>query len=281
MYASGERVDHYEIIRLLGHGGMNRVYLGYDVANQQDVILKFPTDDGSGDIAVFECYQCEAEIGKRIHHPNVQQVLNVGEKRSGNYLVIEYIKGRTLRSVLEDYAPDPMPPSLALNIAQQICDALAYCHEKGIFHCDMKPENVIIQDNGTIKIIDFGVAFLEGVRHGTWHDLSGIIGTPDYMSPEQLKGELGTASSDIYAVGVILYEMLCGHTPFDGENVFAIMNQHISQDPPSILTANPQLSSELATVVMRAVQREKSKRYKRMKALLHDLCKLEEASSVP
>ena len=281
MYTPGEQVDHYEIIRLLGHGGMNRVYLGYDVTNQQEVVLKFPKDDRGGDRTVFERYKREAEIGNRIHHPNVQQVLNPGEKRSDDYLVIEYIKGHTLRSILEDYAPDPLPLSLALNITRQICDALAYCHEKGVFHHDMKPENVIIQANSTIKIIDFGVSLLEGIRRITQHGSSGIIGTPDYMSPEQLQGERGTASSDIYAVGVMLYEMLCGHTPFNGENIFAIMHQHISQDPPPLLAANPKLSSELATVVMHAVQRKKSKRYKRMEELLHDVDNLEEVNAVP
>ena len=133
----------------------------------------------------------------------------------------------------------------------------------------------MVQEDGNIKIIDFGIALLEGARRVTWRGLSGTVGTPDYMSPEQLKGERGTASSDIYAAGVILYEMLCGHTPFEGENIFAIMNQHVSQDPPSVLLMNPQLSPELATVVMHAIRRDQSKRYTSMKDLLHDLRHLE------
>jgi serine/threonine-protein kinase len=243
--------------------------------------LKFPNDGLIGDVAVFERYKREAEIGHRVHHPNVPQMLNTGEKRSDDYLVIEYIQGRTLRSVLEDYAPDPMPTAEVLSIIRQICDALAYCHERGIFHRDIKPENIMLQDDGTVKIIDFGIALLEGARRVTWRGFSGTIGTPDYMSPEQLKGERGRASSDIYAVGVMLYEMLCGHTPFDGENVFAIINQHVSQDPPSILKANPNISSVLATVVMRAIRRDQDKRYKTMKALLHDLYNLQEVNAVP
>src|SRR5205809_104714 len=208
-YTSGTQVDHYEIIRMLGHGGMNRVYLARDVSNQQEVVLKFPNDDLIGNIAVFERYKREAEIGNRLHHPHVQQLLNTDEKRSEEYLVVEYIKGQTLRG------------------------------------------------------------------------LSGTVGTPDYMSPEQLKGERGMAGSDIYAVGVMLYEMLCGRTPFEGENIFAIMNQHISQDPPSILLTNPQLSPALATVVMRAIRRDQDKRYKSMSNLLHDLRNLEEVKPVP
>jgi serine/threonine protein kinase len=280
-YTPGTQVDHYEIIRMLGHGGMNRVYLARDVYNQQEVVLKFPNDDLIGDIAVFERYKREAEIGNRLHHPQVQHLLNTGEKRSEEYLVVEYIKGQTLRTVLEEHAPDPLPVAEAIRITLQICTALAYCHEQGVFHRDMKPENVMLQEDGNIKIIDFGIALLEGARRVTWRGLSGTVGTPDYMSPEQLKGERGAAGSDIYAVGVMLYEMLCGHTPFEGENIFAIMNQHVSQDPPSILLANPQLSPALATVVMRAIRRDQDKRYKSMSDLLHDLRNLEEVKPVP
>ena len=279
-YTQGTRIDHYEIIRMLGHGGMNRVYLARDVTNEQEVVLKFPNDELIGDIAVFERYKREAEIGNRLHHPQVQQLLNTDEKRSEDYLVVEFIEGKTLRTVLEEHAPNPLPVADAIRITLLISDALAYCHERGIFHRDIKPENVMVQEDGNIKIIDFGVALLEGARRVTWRGLSGTVGTPDYMSPEQLKGERGTASSDIYAVGIMLYEMLCGHTPFEGENIFAIMNQHVSQDPPSILLMNPQLSPELATVVMHAIRRDPSKRYRSMHDLHHDLLHLEEVKPV-
>src|SRR5579859_6795907 len=279
-YIPGTLVDHYEILHLLGHGGMNRVYLARDVSTQQEVVLKFPNEDLIGNIAVFERYKREAEIGNRLHHPHVQQLLNTGEKRSEEYLVVEYIKGQTLRAVLEECAPNPLSVAEATRITLQICDALAYCHEKGIFHRDIKPENIMVQEDGNIKIIDFGIALLEGARRVTWRGLSGTVGTPDYMSPEQLKGERGAAASDIYAVGVMLYEMLCGQTPFEGENIFAIMNQHVSQDPPSILLKNPQLSPALATVVMRAIRRDPEKRYKSMSDLLHDLRHLEEVKPV-
>ena len=279
-YIQGTLVDHYEIIRLLGHGGMNWVYLARDVANEQEVVLKFPNDELIGNIAVFERYKREAEIGNRLHHAQVQQLLNTDEKRSEDYLVVEYIKGQTLRAVLEEHAPNPLPVAEAIRITLLISDALVYCHERGIFHRDIKPENIMVQEDGNIKIIDFGIALLEGARRVTWRGLSGTVGTPDYMSPEQLKGERGTASSDIYAVGVMLYEMLCGHTPFEGENIFAIMNQHVSQDPPSIVLMNPHLSPELATVVMRAIRRDKSKRYTSMSDLHHDLRHLEEVKPV-
>jgi eukaryotic-like serine/threonine-protein kinase len=280
-YAPGAKIDHYEIIRLLGHGGMNRVYLALDTNNQQKVVLKFPNDDLIGNIAVFERYKREAEIGSRINHPHVQHLLNLDEKRSDEYLVMEYIQGRTLRTVLEDHSGQSLPTAEALRITLQICDALSYCHEHGVFHRDIKPENIMIQEDGNVKIIDFGVALLEGARRVTWRGLTGTVGTPDYMSPEQLKGERGMAGSDVYAVGVMLYEMLCGHTPFEGENVFAVINQHATQDPPPILDCNPDLSPELATVVMKAIRRDPDKRYKSMKDMLHDLRNLEEVTPVP
>jgi serine/threonine protein kinase len=280
-YAPGARIDHYEIIKMLGHGGMSRVYLALDVNSQQKVVLKFLNDDLIGNISVYERYKREVEIGNRLNHPHIQHSLNINEERSDQYLVVEYIQGRTLRAVLEDHTPNPLPVEEALRIIQQICDAMIYCHEHGVYHRDLKPENVMIEEDGNIKIIDFGIALLEGARRVTWRGLTGTVGTPDYMAPEQLKGERGTAASDIYAIGIMLYEMLCGRTPFDGENVFAVMNQHVSQDPPSILEYNPHLSHELATVVMKAVRRDPQKRYQSVKDMRDDLCNLEKVKPVP
>ena len=279
-YTPGERIDHYEIIRLLGHGGMNYVYLAQDILNSQKVVLKFPNDELFGDVAVFERYKREAEIGSRLNHPHIQRLLNTDEKRCDHYLVIEYIQGRTLRTVLEEHAPNLLPPEEATRIIIQVCEALAYAHEHGVFHRDIKPENIMILDSGNIKIIDFGIALLEGARRVTWRGLSSTVGTPDYMAPEQLRGERGTASSDIYAVGAMFYEMLCGRPPFVGENVFAIMNQHVSQDPPSILQFNSTLSPALATVVMHAIRRDPDKRYKSINDMLFDLHHLEKVIPV-
>ncbi len=279
-YTPGTRIDHYEIIRLLGQGGMNNVYLAEDILNQQKVVLKFPNADLLGNVGVFERYKREAEIGSRLNHPHVQHLLNTDEKRSEHYLVVEYIQGHTLREVLEKTAPNLLPIDEALRITIQTCDALAYCHEHGVYHRDIKPENIMLLNDGNIKIIDFGVALLEGARRVTWKGLSGTVGTPDYMSPEQLRGERGIASSDIYSVGAMLFEMLCGHVPFEGENVFAIMNQHVTRDPPSILHFNSNISPALATVVMRAIRRDPEKRYHSMKDMLHDLLHLDEVVPV-
>lgn len=281
VYTPGAQIDHYEVIRMLGHGGMSRVYLARDLRDQRKVVLKFPNDDIIGDVSVFERYRREAEIGSRLNHPHIQHLLNVDERRDEQYLVVEYIEGQTLRRLLEDREGEPLPPDEALRITTQVCDALAYCHDHGVYHRDIKPENIMLQPDGSVKIIDFGVALLEGARRVTWRGLSGTVGTPDYMSPEQLRGERGTASSDIYAAGMMLYEMLCGRTPFEGENVFAIMNQHVSHDPPSILQYRPDLAPALATVVMHAIRRDPEKRYKSVRDLLADLDHLEAVSPEP
>lgn len=281
LYTSGTHIDHYEIIQMLGHGGMSRVYLALDLHAQRRVVLKFPNDDLIGDIGVFERYRRESEIGSRLDHPYVQHALNPDEKRSTEYLVVEYIDGQTLREVLGKREGEPLAPDEALRITEQVCEALAYCHEHGVYHRDIKPENIMVLADGSVKIIDFGIALLEGARRVTWRGLSGTVGTPDYMSPEQLRGERGTAASDIYAIGMLLYEMLCGRTPFGGENIFAIINQHVSQDPPSILEYNPQIAPELATVVMRAIRRDPEKRYKSVRDLLADLRNLAEVKPVP
>jgi eukaryotic-like serine/threonine-protein kinase len=279
-YASGTRVDHYEIIRQLGHGGMNTVYLARDTHNDENVVLKFPNDDLISNIAVFERYKREAEIGSRLDHPHIQRLLNVDEQRCEHYLVMEFIQGRTLREVLEAASPNLLPLDEVIRITTQICDALAYCHEHGVFHRDIKPENIMLLEDGNVKIIDFGVALLEGARRVTWRGLSGTVGTPDYMAPEQLQGGRGYAASDIYAVGIMLYEMLCGRVPFEGENVFAVLNQHVTQDPPSIRQFNPHLSEALATVVMHAIRRDPDKRYQSMRAMLDDLTHLDKVTPV-
>src|SRR5437879_6153812 len=141
VYTPGTQIDHYQIIRMLGHGGMSRVYLANDVKSKNKVVLKFLNDDLVGDVAVFERYRRESEIGSRLNHPHIQHMLNTDEKRSEEYLVVEYIAGKTLRNLLEEYEGKVMPVEEALRITDQICDAVIYCHEHGVFHRDLKPEN--------------------------------------------------------------------------------------------------------------------------------------------
>ena len=170
--AAGMQVDHYRIIRRLGRGGMSCTYLALDTQNQQQVVLKFPTDELMGNIGIYERYKREVKIGQQINHPHVIRHLNCNEHRSDEYLVMEYIQGQTLRQLLEEHDGQPLPTSEALRLILQICAALAYCHQRGIFHRDIKPENILVQDDGAVRIIDFGIAYLEGSRRVTWRGSS-------------------------------------------------------------------------------------------------------------
>jgi serine/threonine protein kinase len=246
----------------------------------QEVVLKFPHDDVIGGAAVFARYQREAEIDRRLNHPRIQRHLNRGEERSTEYLVLEYLPGRTLRAVMKEYVPELLPTGEVLHILLQVGEALAYAHEHGVIHRDIKPENIMLLENGDIKVCDFGIALLIEERRPRWRGFSSPIGTPDYMAPELLWGEPGSVQSDIYAVGVVLYELFCGRTPFEERDGFELVTRHISHDPPGILERNPTLSPALATVAMRAVRRDPGKRYVSMRDLLHDLGHLDEVTAV-
>jgi eukaryotic-like serine/threonine-protein kinase len=174
-----------------------------------------------------------------------------------------------------------LPVKEVQRIFLQVCEALVYVHENGVIHRDIKPENIMLLDNGEIKLLDFGIAlFLKEEHRIAWRALSSPVGTPDYMAPERLQGEQGDARADIYAVGVVLYELLCGRTPFEEHDGFAFVTQHFSHDPPGILELNAALSPALATVVMRAVRRDPERRYASMRELLHDLGHLDDVTPV-
>ena len=284
IYQTGQRIDHYEIIRLLGQGGASHVYLAQDRRALQAVVLKFPADDVIGGAAIFARYKREAEIGKRLNHPFIQRHVNRGEARSADYLVLEYLRGRTLRAVMREHAPALLPTAEVIRILLQVCEALAYAHEQGVIHRDMKPENILLLDTGEIKLLDFGIAlFLEKEHRLAWRRspfFSSPVGTPDYMAPERLQGGRGDARADIYAVGVVLYEMLCGRTPFEEHEGFVLITQQLSHDPPGILERNSTLPPALATVVMRAIRRDPERRYTSMREMLHDLGHLDDVTVV-
>jgi serine/threonine protein kinase len=271
IYRTGQRIDHYQIIRPLGPGAASQVYLAQDWRAQREVVLKFPDDELIGGAAVFERYQREAEIGKRLDHPRLVRHLNQGEQRSKEYLVMEYLHGRTLRAVMQERAPALLPPAEVRCILLQVCEALHYAHKNGVIHRDIKPENILLLPSDDVKLLDFGIALIQEERRVRAWGLSSPIGTPDYMAPERLRGRDGDTRADIYAVGVVLYELLCGRTPFEEHDGFPLVTRHTSHDPPDILGRNPSVSLTLATVVMRAIRRDPGKRYACMQDLLNDL----------
>jgi serine/threonine protein kinase len=284
IYLPGRCIDHYQIVRLLGQGVASRVYLAQDLFNQSEVVLKFPLDDLVGGAAIYSRYKREGEIGKILDHPAIQCHVNQGEQRQEEYLVLEYLHGRNLREVMHDYAPELMPADKVLDIMLSVCEALVYAHEHGVTHRDIKPENIFLLDDGNVKVIDFGIAMLKSMpeQSSKLQLLPILIGTPGYMSPERLLGAPGEVQADVYAVGIVLYELLSGHTPFlqQDSDGFALATEQVSHDPPSILQLNPHLSPTLATVVMRAIRRDPEKRYATMRDLLYDLGHLDDVTPV-
>jgi serine/threonine-protein kinase len=277
-YQAGETVNQrYEILESLGHGGMSDAYKAWDRATGGLVVLKIPFSSLIGDPATFSRYQREVEIGKRLRHPNIQHLVEEGRLDDGGgvapYLVLDYIDGVSLREYLREHAP--LPVDEAIRIAGQLADALQYCHEHGVVHRDLKPENILIQPDGVVKLVDFGIALLQGARRLTFRRLSSEVGTPDYMAPEQVQGDRGDARTDVYALGVMLYEMLIGDVPYRGDSALAVMSQHVTTDAPLLRARRPDLPPALEAVVWRALRREPSERYASMAELRNDLTHLE------
>jgi serine/threonine protein kinase len=278
-YDVGDTVDgQYEILAELGHGGMNDTYKARDRQTGRTVVLKIPHANLIGDPATYTRYRRELEIGRRLDHPNIQHLLAEGQVNGGAapYMVLEYVEGRLLRDELAEHAP--LSVQEAIGIAVQLADALQYCHERGVIHRDLKPENVLITPDGQVKLVDFGIALLRGARRLTFSRLTNSVGTPDYMAPEQVSGERGDARTDVYAVGVMLYEMLTGEVPFQGDTPMAVMSQRLQREAPLLRRIRPDVPPQLEAVVYRALRRDPADRYPSMAALRHDLEHLE---SVP
>ena len=256
---AGEVIDHYRIVRRLGGGGFAEVYEAVDEGSGRHVVLKLPNIALLGDPQTYERFRRELEITKLLDHPNIQRSLNVGEDKSRDYLVLEYVEGVTLREHLRGRTP--LPESEAVDNAVQLARALAHAHHHGVAHRDLKPENVLVTSDGNLKLFDFGIALLSGARRITWRMLNDAVGTPDYMSPEQIQGKRGDERTDIYALGTMLYEMLTGEVPYSGDNPLAVMQQVVSQPPVPVRRRNPRVSAAVEAVVSKALRKNPDERY--------------------
>ncbi|HUX43241.1 MAG TPA: serine/threonine-protein kinase, partial [Terracidiphilus sp.] len=238
----GETLDHYRIDAVVARTGMSVLYKATDTRDGKVVAVKVPHAEMEADPVLFERFQREEEIGQLLDHPGIVKTIS-SEERSRVYMVLEWVDGRLLRTILNE--EKKLPVERAVKIALGICHALDYMHKRGIVHRDLKPENVMVDADDHIKLIDFGIAMKEDARRLTFVNLSATLGTPDYISPEQVKGQRGDQRSDIYAVGVMLYEMLTGRVPFLGANPLAAMNERVLHDPTPPREVNPEISPQL------------------------------------
>jgi len=270
---AGDNLDHYLIELLVARSGMASIYKGTDTRTGRPVAIKIPHPELECDPVFFERFLREQDVGAKLDHRGVMKVF-VDEDRARLYLVMEWVEGRLLRVVLSEQRK--FPAERAVMIALRILDALGYIHSQGVVHRDLKPENIMMDPGDNIKLIDFGIAAKAGARRITFAKLSNTMGTPDYISPEQVKGKRGDARSDLYALGVILYEMLTGKTPFQGPNPFAVMNDRLLNNPTPPREVDPAISPQLQEVIYRALERDPAKRYQTAAEFAHDLLHQEE-----
>jgi serine/threonine-protein kinase len=231
------------------------------------VALKIPHPEMESDAILFDRFQREAGIGERLSHPGVMRVYG-GEKRSRVYMVMEWCQGRLLREILEE---GRISHERAIRIAVRVLAALEYIHANGVVHRDLKPENIMVDDEDRVKLIDFGIAGDTAARRLTYANLTGALGSPNYISPEQVKGKRGDLRTDIYAMGIILYEMVTGKLPFVGTNPIQVINERLLNYPVPPRVADPSVSPQLQEVIYRALERDAKNRYASASEFARDL----------
>ncbi len=257
----------YHISELIGTGGMATVYKGECELLKRDVAVKVLRDSVKSDEESLRSFKKEAQAAAQLSHNNIVSVYDVGEEDGIDYIVMEYVKGETLKEYIKEHGP--LPWQEACDFCIQICQALDAAHSKGVIHRDIKPQNILVTAEKELKVTDFGLARAAATE--TMSVGGDAMGSVHYISPEQARGGYTDARSDLYSLGIVLFEMLTGKVPFDGESAVAIALMHIEKDIPNVLTYNPSVPADLAKVVSKACAREQIGRYQSAAEFADDL----------
>jgi serine/threonine-protein kinase len=264
--------NRYEIVRPIAHGGMAEVYLARDQLLDRPVALKALFPEFAREPTFVERFRREAQAAANLNHPNVVSVYDWGQESGTYFLVMEYVEGRSLRDVMRDEGR--LPPERAVPIAADIAAALGFAHRNGVVHRDVKPGNVLITTRGDVKVTDFGVARAGGTSDALTQTGS-VMGTATYFSPEQAQGQPVDGRSDVYSLGVVLYEMLVGVPPFSGETPVSVAYQHVREPPPAPRARVPEIPPALEQIVLGALNKDVNARYQTADDLREDLLRFE------
>jgi serine/threonine protein kinase/Flp pilus assembly protein TadD len=261
----------YQIIEELGKGGMGRVYEVLDKEIGEKVALKLLNPEIAAEGKTIERFCNELKTARQISHKNVCRMYHLSKEEGAPYIIMEYVRGEDLKSMIRMMGR--LSPGQTVSIARQVCEGLVEAHRLGVVHRDLKPQNIMIDRNGDVKIMDFGIARSVSAKGITGAGV--MIGTPEYMSPEQAEGTEADERADVYALGIILFEMLTGRVPFEGETPLSIALKHKTEAPPDPREINAQVTDDLARLILRCLEKEKGNRYQSAQELLGDFAKIE------
>ncbi len=268
MLAKGQKInDRYEIVKSIGEGGMANVYLAIDLILDRKVAVKVLRGDLAKDEKFIRRFQREAKSVSDLSHPNIVEVYDVGEEDGQYYIVMEYIEGKTLKQLINKRGALTLPE--VIDIMTQLTDGLAHAHEAYIIHRDIKPQNIMILDNGLVKITDFGIAMATNATQLT--QTNSVMGSVHYLPPEQASGKGSTIKSDIYSLGILMYELITGSVPFKGDNAVEIALKHMKEKIPSVRKQNPLIPQSVENIILKATAKNPRNRYDSVREMHDDL----------